>query len=150
MNDKTKRIEELIRAYGADLDRWPASEGLGRPRLSGTLEEIRAEEQELDTLIRRAPVPAPSEALRARILSIPGSSTAAAPLRGSRSFSWLLHGFWRPAGVAVCALVLGVFMGQVTLPKTTQSASTIVDSETETLFADLVLGPADNLSEFPQ
>ncbi len=152
MEDKTKRIEDLIRTYGADMDRWPASEGLGRPHLDARLEAVRAEERALDTLIQRASVPAPSGALRARLLAIPNAT--ARPARGARGFAWVLTGFWRPASVAACALILGLFLGQLTLMQTAQVAQvaqlTAVDSESETLFADLVLGPADGLTEFPQ
>lgn len=149
MTDKTKRIEDLIRTYGADMDRWPAAEGLGRPHLDAKLEAVRAEEQALDTLLQRASVPAPSAALRARILAIPGAAPQARS--GARGFAWLLTGFWRPASVAACALILGLFLGQLTLMQTAQVTQlTSADSETETLFADLVLGPADGITEFPQ
>ncbi len=149
MEDKTKRIEDLIRTYGADMDRWPASEGLGRPHLDARLEAVRAEERALDTLIQRASVPAPSAALRARLLAIP--SATARPARAARGFAWVITGFWRPASVAACALIVGLFLGQLTLMQTAQVAQlTAVDSESETLFADLVLGPADGLTEFPQ
>ncbi|MGE3333383.1 MAG: hypothetical protein AB7I36_07060 [Rhodospirillaceae bacterium] len=149
MEDKTKRIEDLIRTYGADMDRWPASEGLGRPHLDARLEAVRAEERALDALIQRASVPAPSAALRARLLAIPNA--AARPARAARGFAWVLTGFWRPASVAACALILGLFLGQLTLVQTAQVTQfTPVDSESETLFADLVLGPADGLTEFPQ
>ncbi|MCC6912151.1 MAG: hypothetical protein IT566_00500, partial [Rhodospirillaceae bacterium] len=44
-----------------------------------------------------------------------------------------------------------LFLGQLTLMQTAQVAQfAALDSETETLFADLVLGPADGLTEFPQ
>lgn len=146
MDGKTKRIEDLIRIYGADMDRWPAAEALGRPQLDARLKAVQAEEKALDDLISRAGVPAPSAALRARILAIPGASP-----RAVRGFSWLLTGFWRPASIAACALVVGLFLGQLTLMQTAQVAQfAALDSETETLFADLVLGPADGLTEFPQ
>jgi anti-sigma-K factor RskA len=146
MDDKTKRIEDLIRIYGADMDRWPAAEGLGRPQLDARLKAVHAEEEALDDLIQRSAVPAPSAALRARILAIPGTAP-----RAARGFSWILTGFWRPAGVAACALILGLFLGQLTLVQTAQVTQVgSADSETETLFADLVLGPADGLTEFPQ
>jgi len=146
MDDKAKRIEDLIRIYGADMDRWPSAEGLGRPQLDARLKAVHAEEQALDELIQQAAVPAPSAALRARILAIP----RAAP-RAARGFAWLITGFWRPAGVAACALMLGLFLGQLTLAQTARVTQlTAVDSETETLFADLVLGPAGGLTEFVQ
>jgi hypothetical protein len=152
MDEKTRttRIENLIRTYGADFDRWPATEGLGRPALDGHLKDVHAEEQALDAVIQRASVPAPSAALRARLLAIP----AQAPAHRSAGFSWLLTGFWRPASVAVGALALGLFLGQLTLMQTAQTADQLAhatpESEAETLFAELVLGPSEGLTEFPQ
>jgi hypothetical protein len=153
MDDKTKRIEDLIRIYGAEMDRWPATEGLGRPRLDPRLEAVRAEEKALDDLIQHASVPAPSAALHARILAVPNAAPPAAQdgRRPARGVSWLLSGFWRPAGIAVGALVLGLFLGQLTLTQTAQVTQVVgADSEAEMLFADLVLGAADGLTEFPQ
>lgn len=155
MDDKTKRIEDLIRIYGADMDRWPAAEGLGRPRLDARLESVQAEERALDDLIQRASVPAPSASLRARLLAIPNASPRGAQdAPGAvRGFSWLLTGFWRPASIAAGALILGLFLGQLTLMQTAQVAQVAqagADSEVEMLFADLVLGAADGLTEFPQ
>lgn len=150
MNDKTKRIEDLIRIYGADMDRWPVAEGLGRPQLDARLLAVRAEEKALDDLIQRSAVPAPSAALQARVLAIPREVSTGTP-RAARGFSWILTGFWRPASVAACALVLGLFLGQLPLVQTAQVTQvSSADSEIETLFADLVLGPADGLTEFPQ
>jgi hypothetical protein len=144
---RTTRIEDLIRTYGADFERWPPTEGLGRPELEGHLKDVHAEEQALDALIQRASVPAPSAALRARLLAVP----AKAPMHRTSGFAWLLTGFWRPAGVAVGALALGLFLGQLTLMQTAdQLAQVTPESEAETLFAELVLGPSEGLTEFPQ
>jgi hypothetical protein len=55
---RSERIRELIGIYGADFDRWPATEGLGRPLLDAELQKLRNEEDELDLLIAGAVVPA--------------------------------------------------------------------------------------------
>ena len=68
---RSERIRELIGIYGADFDRWPATEGLGRPVLDAELQKLRDAEDELDLLIAGAAVPEPSAALRHRILDIP-------------------------------------------------------------------------------
>jgi hypothetical protein len=147
--DKTERIRDLIRSYGADFDRWPATEGLGRPHLNAELARLRAEERELDVMIESAHVPAPSDALRRRILDIPD--------RRSRHTKrlWILSGFWRPAGVAVGALVAGLFLGQLTLLQTGMQSNpvlgvTTVETETEVLFAELVLGPEQSFTDETQ
>lgn len=140
---RAERIRELIRTYGADFDRWPATEGLGRPVLDVELQKVREEEDTLDMLIAGAPVPDPSAALRRRILNIPDRRPRASVWGGL----WILSGFWRPASVAVGALLLGLFLGQITLM---QSNAAPVDTDTEMLFADLMLGPAEDLTDFPQ
>ncbi len=69
-----ERFTELLDAYGADLDRWPASE---QPAATALLTE-RADAREaqrraaaVDTLLLRTDLPAiePSDALRQRVLA---------------------------------------------------------------------------------
>lgn len=143
---RSERIRELIRTYGADVDRWPAAEGLGRPVFDAELQKLRDEEAALDMLIANAPVPDPSVALRRRILDIPERPVRESVWGGGL---WILSGFWRPASVAVGALLLGLFLGQMTL--TQANVTPTADAEVETLFADLVLGPAvESFTELPQ
>lgn len=147
LNARTERIRALIRTYGADFDRWPATEGLGRPVLDAELQKLREEEDDLDMLIAGAPVPEPSAALRRRILDIPERRGP----QNTWSGLWIFSGFWQPASVAVGALVLGLFLGQLALMQAgIASADVAADAESEMLFADLMLGSTDILSDLPQ
>jgi hypothetical protein len=144
---RSERIRELIGIYGADFDRWPATEGLGRPVLDAELQKLRNEEDELDLLIAGAVVPDPSADLRRRILDIPERRGRQNAWNGL----WIVSGFWRPASIAVCALLVGLFVGQLTLVQAgALSLDVAADTETEMLFADLMLGSTDILSEIPQ
>lgn len=144
---RSERIRELIGIYGADFDRWPAMEGLGRPVLDAELQKLRDEEDALDLLIAGAAVPEPSAALRHRILDIPERRVRQNAWNGL----WIVSGFWRPASIAACALLVGLFVGQLTLVQSSAlSLDVAADAETEMLFADLMLGSTDNLSEISQ
>lgn len=144
---RSERIRELIGIYGADFDRWPATEGLGRPVLDAELQKLRDAEDELDLLIAGAAVPEPSAALRRRILDIPERRVRQNAWNGL----WIVSGFWRPASIAACALLVGLFFGQLTLVQSgALSLDVAADAETEMLFADLMLGSTDSLSEIPQ
>lgn len=143
---RDRRVLELMSAYGADFDRWPTAEGLGRPQLDGGLQAARAREQTLDLLIEDAHVPPPSEALRRRIMDIPARRAPA----GAGGI-WFLAGFWRPAGLAAGALLLGLCLGQFASTRGGVAYDGLVHAseteEAERLFAELVLGPADSLAE---
>lgn len=139
--EKNARILHLTRTYGADPARWPATEGLGQPVLSGDLKAAAEEERTLDALIAAAHVPEPSAALRGRIMDIPRHMR-----HETAGGWWILSGFWRPAGAAVFVLALGVLVGQTHMPV----AQSTADIETEMLFAELVLGPSQTIVEFPQ
>ena len=139
--EKNERILHLIRTYGADPARWPA-EGLGQPVLTGHLKAAAEEEGALDAVIGSAHVPEPSAALRGRIMDIPRQMRRETAGGGW----WILSGFWRPAGAAVFVLMLGVLVGQINVGVGQPS----IDVESEMLFSELVLGPAETVVEFPQ
>lgn len=148
---KRARIARLIRIYGADFDRWPSAEGLGRPLIDAAadpaLAAARAEEAELDALIESAAVPPPSAALAPRLLAI-----ARDERQIPRGVFWLLSGFWRPAGVAAGALAVGLFLGQLSLAQASVAAA--AEAQAATDFSALVLGALDDpgqaLAEFPR
>ncbi len=143
--EKNARILHLIRTYGADPERWPATESVGQPVLSGHLQTAAAEEDALDTLIAAAHAPEPSAALQGRILDIPRRMGAASGATSTGGW-WILSGFWRPAGAAVFVLAMGILVGQINVPV----AQTAADPEAELLFSELVMGPADIALELPQ
>lgn len=145
-NARTERIGELIRTYGADFDRWTATEGLGRPVLEAELQKLRQDEDALDMFIASASAPEPSPALRRRILDIPERRAG----QDSWSGLWIFSGFWRPASIAAGALLLGLFLGQLTLMQSGTGALEAADAESEMLFADLMLGSTDILTDLPQ
>lgn len=122
------RLEELIAAYGADPARWPASERAHRadlelldPQLAALLDEQRTLDRQLAEL---AVVPAPSQALAARILA-----AAPRPARPRWSWSALLSELGGPrlAGPALaCALSLGLGLALL-LPTTPSSDDAVVE-----------------------
>lgn len=115
-----KRLCFLLEAYGARPDRWPEGERAPAEALLARFPTARAlagGEASLDDLLDHAAAPAPSEALRARVLGLADASTpvahpAAPPVAGVVALR-------RPAGDGAPALVrlLGaVFGGPILRP----------------------------------
>ena len=113
---RSERIRELIGIYGADFDRWPATEGLGRPVLDAELQKLRDAEDELDLLIAGAAVPEPSAALRHRILDIPE--------RRVRQNAW--NGLWIVSGAV--GAIFAELDGKPMLGATVKSGLKAVDN----------------------
>jgi hypothetical protein len=118
---KDRQIREIINSYGADPARWPKAEAAGNDetpiklKSSGSdLAEARMVDKALDSLAH--PVPA-SQALRARILSIP----ARTPQESQKKAKWRNLNWWPFGNILggpvpqvsglVFACVLGMFMG---------------------------------------
>lgn len=94
------RLAELVAAYGAAPDRWPADERQGAEALLSRSPEARGlveRERELDRLLAAAPDAEPSAALVARLMA--ARPRAALPLvrNGARGEG----GFWRTLAQAV-------------------------------------------------
>lgn len=131
------RIARLLRVYGADVSRWPSTEGLGMPQLDAAQRAIREDERRLDAAIESEETPAPSAALRKRIMQIPADHS-----HGARAWGWIFPNLWRPAGVALGALLLGLFLGHATATSSAQTnVQAELDSNTAQLLSDLMLGP---------
>lgn len=101
-----ERFEQLLEAYGARLERWPAPEaGQGR-RLLETSELARgllAREAKLDGLLDQVQTAPLSAELRGRLYDIP----ALAPRRGS----WPFGSLWLPALGWAAAAAIGLWIG---------------------------------------
>ncbi len=100
------RFNTLCDAYGGDMTRWPAAERAPAAALAAAdpaAAQALADAQTLDGILHLSRAPAPSMALRDRIL-------AAAPReRARRSFDWLLKA-GLGAGLAAAG-VAGVLVG---------------------------------------
>ena len=101
------RARDLLDAYGADPARWPAAE---RTALSAFIAEFpeaaraRDRAEMLDRVLDRAGTQAPSDRVRAQILS-------AAPIRSDDWLESLRAAFgslWRPAAALAFSLVVGI------------------------------------------
>lgn len=81
-----RRLAALLDAFGARPERWPAAEraaALDLLRVSRAARRIQSEAAELDTVLDRAPAPAPSAALFDRVLA--ANLGTAAPPTSSRT-----------------------------------------------------------------
>ena len=106
-----KRLYVLLETYGARPDRWPDSERAPAEALlarSPTARALAGDEASLDDLLDHAAAPAPSAALRARVLGLAAAPTPVAPLAAADFVA-----LGRPAGDGASALVrlLGAFFG---------------------------------------
>ncbi|MBI1261439.1 MAG: hypothetical protein GC184_06915 [Rhizobiales bacterium] len=120
----TQRLAELIDAYGASPERWPASEreqALALLARSPVAREQMQQARQLDNLLDMAPVARPSVSLEERIMAArprsvpPVKAVAAAP---ARSFwAGLMGGFGSsrsaslPSGMLAASIVLGLTLG---------------------------------------
>lgn len=99
-----QRLTALIEAYGADPARWPAHErslgaaALAEPALRIALDEARA----LDQLLDASRPPAPSAALRDRVLAGALMAGLTAPRRrwSFDPLTWLSGAGWAAAAFA--------------------------------------------------
>ncbi len=102
------RLQEILAAYGAKSDRWPADERAAAVRFlerNRQAQKFIAEAQKLDTSLDKLPEPAPmGAALYARFLRIPKKTDNITFL-----FQWLLS----PKRLIpqAAGLVLAVFLG---------------------------------------
>lgn len=123
-----QRFQTLVDAYGAEPRRWPARERAEAEVFARTaggqavLEAERALDDELDAWA----APAPSHALRSRVL-------AAAPQpRSSMSFAGRWTPLWAPGAGLVAAGLAGVLFGAVL----SGPANTAGDTSAESLWAE--------------
>ena len=114
-----ERLKQLVRAYGAASDLWPAEErSEARAFLATSAEATRVVEQELrlDAVLSRSQVAQPSAALLDRIVATATAHPQSSPLPKQATRRWFSIdlGFGRiwqqAAGLAACA-VLGFVVG---------------------------------------
>jgi len=150
---KIERFEELASAYGAAISLWPADEQAAAETFAATSPEAQAaltRERELDAMLNGWDVPAPSNALMARILgdaaevSATASVAAPAPRAEPEKPNFLTRFFgdigWRPAGAMAACLAIGMVAGL-------SGAPTPLDTTTDTELAQQA-SDADVLTAF--
>jgi len=147
-----ERFDELASAHGAAIALWPNEDQAAAMVLADTSPEAQAvldRERALDEALDAWEVPAPSDALMARILGDAAEISAAAPIAESTSQakpekpSLMKRLFgdmgWRPAGALAACLAIAVFAGlpdQQAAPPLTdaQLAQQVEDAEVLTAF----------------
>jgi hypothetical protein len=119
------RFRELSAAYGANLDRWPASERVQARALVEASADARAllvREQELDTALREvASEPMPGN-LAARLAHLPRERTTPRTLRFPRGV------LWGPALGWAAAAAVGLWLGTQSAP---DAATAVNDDSVE-------------------
>ena len=120
---KIQRFEQLVRAFGANPELWPAGEReAAELLLASSAEARRVMEQELrlDVILARSPEPALGSALLDRIVAnaMAQPQVRSAPKAAPRRWFSMDLGFGRlwhqAAGLAACAL-LGFIIGSAGL-----------------------------------
>ncbi len=112
------RLGQILEAYGADPQAWPAAERDAALALLGCSAEARALRERaarLDRLLDQAPALEPSPELMARVLA---AANQAAPSWRRRLGAWTLvlwpfGPVWRPATALALAALFGVTLGTV-------------------------------------
>ncbi len=138
-----ERVKQIIDAYGASPDRWPASERAEAQALlarDAGLQAYAREASEVDALLataQRAPAPA---WLAGEILSA-APQPVGARLRGMVEMIWPRGGMWQPAGALAASLAVGLWVGasglapaQLTGTSETTTASLTDDEITAALY----------------
>lgn len=119
-----ERFDELASAYGAGIFLWPAEEQAAAEALAKSSPDAQAvleRERALDAALDEWDVPAPSEALMAKILgdaaevSTTTSAAVETPRQASEKPSFFSRFFgemgWRPAGAMTACLAIGFIAG---------------------------------------
>jgi len=138
-----ERFEHLADAYGADLRRWPEAERevarrllAADPRAGRVLDEADV----LDAFLDAAPRPAPSHALRERVIA----DAAGAHLGRRRGlwgpFAWMSGAGWAAAacaGVAFGMVLTSQMTAEIRADTVLYQASLTAPEDAETLAAGL-------------
>ncbi len=111
-----ERFEDLVDAYGASPDRWPADErksGLALLASDAQAAQLCASAEALDDLLDAAPKEEPSAALRSRILAAAPERPLTWHERLDRFTEqlWPFTPRWQPAMGLATAALLGVVVG---------------------------------------
>lgn len=123
MNEQ--RFFELLSAYGADLSRWPAEDGIAADRFlagaSHRVKDIWESERAFDRILAAEHDAPASVSLEARILlQSPSPALRTATLR--RRFGFWDRRQWAAGGVVAASLLMGVAAGYAATPASATSA----------------------------
>lgn len=110
------RLEQILDAYGASPEAWPASERAAVTALLQSSEQARQlcrQAAELDEVLDAAPSIEPSAELRRRVIgAVPARPPSFAErLDGLAARVWPFGPRWRPAAALVIAAALGIAVG---------------------------------------
>ena len=133
------RLGQLLGAYGAEPSRWPAAErDAAQARLAAAddLTALQSEAAALDRLLDQAPLPLPSPALMADVLT----AASADPWRRWTHILWPFGPLWKPATAFALVAMLGLAAGG-TLPSQASLAGEQAAYEVESA----LLGTTDSL-----
>lgn len=118
-----ERFAEIVDAYGASPDRWPADERASAEALMAEAPAARvlvAEAARLDLMLDGAPVEAPSTALVERLMAARPRAAVPTPAPQKRKiFRGLIEAVWPygspavPTGALAASIMLGVALGSV-------------------------------------
>jgi hypothetical protein len=132
-------FRRLLDAWGGDPARWPREARRDAETLLSRSPEARALRDEaaaFDALLASAPAIEPSEALRTRLMDLPGNNRQERRRGGSGARFGLGAFLPRFAGLAA-AVLIGFYVGSTSLFAPTQSYA----SDTDTLnISDYVFG----------
>jgi hypothetical protein len=152
------RFTALLDAYGAEPARWPERERAAALTLLARSPEAYAQRDEaavLDTLLDRAPAPAPPAALAARILAaaphVAAPRVAAAPRAGAPRRARTPRVAAAAALAAAASLMLWVVREPVappTLDPAVVAQLDTWDTPTDALLSEVQIGLDDSLPSF--
>ena len=122
-----ERVEQILAAYGAKPEHWPAAERpgmLAELEVSSQAQARLAEEQELDRALEHVATCEPSAKLRAAILqAVPAPKRSwSSALDAWAESLWPTRRVWAFGGALAAAAVLGVATGLVS-PDTDSAAA---------------------------
>lgn len=130
MDAMRTRLAEVLAAYGADPARWPASERAGLQALLASEPELLAEASEIDRVLARAAMPAPSVQGKAQLLARIAREKPKAdvvPFERARARPRPSIWSWGTAAALAASFAFGIFLGGTTNFGNFRSDSDVVE-----------------------